>query len=243
MALIKQVTRFNPTTNGQLHVGHIYMALLNEGEAHSTGGKFILRFEDNQPEWVWRSTEKQIEEYIEGMIEDFNWLGIKVDEYQFHTMTEKKVQETIEYLNHGKLIAEHRFMFDTEPEIYGANDVHYPYAPHLTAEKVINDFLSGVNLIIRGEDLISEFSLYAYFCDIWGIPRPRHVYMPRMHMDDGSELQAEISKTSGNYKIANYRKQGYSPDYIHDKLRDACLIDPQGEWALRNVKWRPSWNG
>ena len=39
-------TRFNPTPNGALHLGHVYNILFNEQFAHNNGGKFYVRFED-----------------------------------------------------------------------------------------------------------------------------------------------------------------------------------------------------
>ena len=36
------VTRFNPTCNGDLHLGHIFMALVNRDMARETGGKLAV---------------------------------------------------------------------------------------------------------------------------------------------------------------------------------------------------------
>ena len=48
---MKYNTRFNPSISGALHIGHLYMALVNEMEAHRTGGKFIVRVDDTQDIW------------------------------------------------------------------------------------------------------------------------------------------------------------------------------------------------
>ena len=45
-------TRWNPTINGALHVGHLYSMLVNERFAHEQGGKFCVRFDDNNPPFV-----------------------------------------------------------------------------------------------------------------------------------------------------------------------------------------------
>ena len=44
--MIKYNTRFAPSPNGYLHLGHAYSALISEGLARKTGGKFFLRIED-----------------------------------------------------------------------------------------------------------------------------------------------------------------------------------------------------
>ena len=48
------VTRFNPTANGPLHVGHIYSALINETLA-GPAGKFIVRIDYNCRYWWQRN--------------------------------------------------------------------------------------------------------------------------------------------------------------------------------------------
>ena len=40
------VFRFAPSSNGYLHLGHAYSALLNFAMARATGGRFLLRIED-----------------------------------------------------------------------------------------------------------------------------------------------------------------------------------------------------
>ncbi len=40
------VTRFAPSPNGALHLGHAYAALLAHDLARARGGRFLLRIED-----------------------------------------------------------------------------------------------------------------------------------------------------------------------------------------------------
>ena len=44
--MIKYNTRFAPSPNGYLHLGHAYSALISSELAKKTGGKFFLRIED-----------------------------------------------------------------------------------------------------------------------------------------------------------------------------------------------------
>lgn len=237
-------TRFNPTTNGELHIGHAYMALVNQAEARRGKGRFIVRFEDNAVEWLLRVNHDKQLEYAHGMIEDLEWLGIRADEYQYQSQMEDKLHDAILMLNGGELKEEHRISFDgLTPNVPYLNYAVATYNPHLTAERVILDALSGINFVIRGEDLITEYALYYNFCDRWGLPRPEHAYLARLTMADGAELLPQISKTTGNNKIQTYRENGMSADELLSKLRKACLKDQTGDWVISNLKARPVWNG
>ena len=241
MSVYPNHTRFNPTLNGTIHIGHLYMALVNEAEARTSGGKFIVRFEDNQKEWLYSTTQEKTNQYAETTLEDLEWAGIKIDKIEFQSILEPEYKRLLHHLNGGDLKVRERFVFDTQPDITFSDAVAYPYAPYLTAEKVLLDYMDVISLLIRGEDLITEYSLYNYFCDLWGIRTPKHVYLPRLRMPDGSEMQTEISKTSGNFKVEGYRKAGMKPDKLLAKMREACLVNPDGEWLIKNIKRSPKW--
>ena len=66
------VTRFAPSPTGLLHVGNLRTALFNWLVARKTGGSFILRLDDTDPE---RSTP----EFAEAIQEDLAWLGLTWD--------------------------------------------------------------------------------------------------------------------------------------------------------------------
>jgi glutamyl-tRNA synthetase len=63
------VTRFAPAPTGRLHVGNIRTAIHNWLWARKQGGRFVLRFDDTDPE---RSNEA----HAEGIREDLAWLGL-----------------------------------------------------------------------------------------------------------------------------------------------------------------------
>jgi glutamyl-Q tRNA(Asp) synthetase len=64
-----RVFRFAPSSNGYLHLGHAYSALLNYDLAREAGGRFLLRIEDID-------TERCSLEFEQAIYEDLRWLGL-----------------------------------------------------------------------------------------------------------------------------------------------------------------------
>lgn len=66
------VTRFAPSPNGSLHLGHAYAAIVAHDLARERGGKFVLRIEDIDGE---RSRRAHVAEFLR----DLRWLGLQWD--------------------------------------------------------------------------------------------------------------------------------------------------------------------
>ncbi|MGH6830619.1 MAG: glutamate--tRNA ligase family protein, partial [Methylocella sp.] len=64
-----RVFRFAPSSNGYLHLGHAYSALLNFAMARRAGGRFLLRIEDID-------IERCQSEFEQAIYEDLGWLGL-----------------------------------------------------------------------------------------------------------------------------------------------------------------------
>ncbi len=62
--------RFAPSPNGRLHLGHAYSALFTEQAARDANGDLLLRIEDIDQ-------TRTRPEYIDGILEDMDWLGIR----------------------------------------------------------------------------------------------------------------------------------------------------------------------
>lgn len=242
-------TRFNPTVNGGLHVGHMYMALVNEAEAHANNGKFSVRFDDTQEVYKWgvswtgaRMTKEEIEKTADQMADELLWMGLQVDAFLYQSNLEEHVNKFLLHLNRGPLEVKKVYTSQTNPECHWMGwDVNYPYVPWLTAEKVLYDYLTGCNLLIRGDDLLGEWSLYMYFCDLWGLPVPRQVFLKRMKYSGGAEM-LDISKTRGSGTIAQYRADGWTAAELKKVMARACLIDVDGPWLIKNLKAEPVWH-
>jgi glutamyl-tRNA synthetase len=65
-------TRFAPSPTGYIHVGNLRTALFNYLIARKSGGTFILRIDDTDP-------ERSKEEYVDAIKQDLEWLGLTWD--------------------------------------------------------------------------------------------------------------------------------------------------------------------
>lgn len=225
-------TRFNPSCNGPLHLGHIYMALVNEAFAKERNGKFIVRWDDSHPHRIASMGEERIARIQESQANDLEWLGIFPDEHIKQSDVVGDVRETIRISAIPKL--------QDEPEpitpllIGDVGVIIYPLTPALTLEKVILDHREGVTHLVRGVDLLSEFSLYQFYCRDLGYPQPRHIYIPRLAWQHG-----DMSKTTGARTVSGLRSNGYTPQDVRAMVKDACLrLVPNG-WQLDNIKGVP----
>ncbi|WP_114285680.1 glutamate--tRNA ligase [Candidatus Halocynthiibacter alkanivorans] len=66
------VTRFAPSPTGFLHIGNLRTALFNYLIARKTGGEFVLRLDDTDP-------ERSKQEYADAIQQDLEWLGLTWD--------------------------------------------------------------------------------------------------------------------------------------------------------------------
>lgn len=230
------VTRFNPTTNGYLHLGHAYALMINERFAHDQGGKFIVRFDDTSPTVLALSDQAKLN-ILESQEEDIDWLDIQVDSWQYQSVLMDGINYTLKTSGLDDLIdaAEGAHILPTFIRMMGTDWLPYPYVPRQTAERVIMDATLGATHLIRGEEFTLEFGLYCYFCEFLGYPRPEFVFLPRLTDKDGKD----ISKTNGGYKIRELRDAGYSATEVKNLIAYASLVWPANGWKLHNLKVAP----
>jgi glutamyl/glutaminyl-tRNA synthetase len=236
---MKILTRFCPTCNGRLHIGHLYMALLN-----AQADEMIVRFDDNQAWWMERIGRDGIAASIESIKEDIEWIGLK-PRYTYNSHEEAENDDLIA-CRLGPLDRD-----IPDGRIQWANLANgrylYPYCPYLTAQTVAQDYREGCTRIIRGDDLLTQHNLYCHFCRVLGLPFPEQFYVPRLMQADSGKMRelTDISKTAGNHKISDYRRAGWTADQLVSVLALCCLVDPARGWRVDNVKEHPvvAWDG
>ncbi|MEM4367259.1 MAG: glutamate--tRNA ligase [Candidatus Anstonellales archaeon] len=74
----KVITRFPPEPNGYLHIGHCKALVINRIVADKYKGRMIIRIDDTNP-------AKESKEYLDAIVENIKWLGIKWDSFSFTT--------------------------------------------------------------------------------------------------------------------------------------------------------------
>lgn len=67
------MTRFAPSPNGELHLGHARSALVSYEWARSRGGRFLVRIEDID-------TARTREAFVSAIFDDLRWLGLTWEE-------------------------------------------------------------------------------------------------------------------------------------------------------------------
>lgn len=91
-------TRFAPSPNGRLHVGHAFSAMCAHDFARAFGGKFLLRIEDIDG-------TRSRQEYIDAIVEDMEWLGLKHDgEVVFQSQRIARYKAALDRLNDVGLV-------------------------------------------------------------------------------------------------------------------------------------------
>lgn len=225
--MIKYTTRFSPTLNGYLHLGHLYAMKINEVEAHRSGGKFGIIL-DEQKYWNWKNSSKDRKLFIDTMLKDLEWSCIHYDFFTSIDELMPQIQDLLENQFHYTPEPE-MFVHDEVPEVIGIDASGYPYTDALTTHKVVADFLMSVNWCIRGWDLLNEFSHYVYLTHRFHIPRVRHTLIPKLEFRGDT-----VSKTEGRFKIKDFREKGASPEAIMDHLMVDC-VGRGNNWRIENI--------
>ena len=91
------VTRFAPSPNGSLHLGHAYSAIVAHDIAAKRGGRFLLRIEDIDGA---RSLPEKADEFRR----DLEWLGLEWDEMPAQSTRLAAYEEVAQYLLHEGLL-------------------------------------------------------------------------------------------------------------------------------------------
>lgn len=237
---MKYNTRFNPTISGaSLHFGHLYVAMVNHCEAKRSRGKFIVRLDDTQDVWNFRLGIDNVERFSDVYVEQIN---------QFAPID--LIEKQSEMPDMEEIIGENPFLVARIPPPMWEHDqipdwipyrdlIMYPYTPRLTCERVVWDYFEEVNWLIRGEDLVTEYSLYNFFVEALRLPRVMQTFLPRLRSDDGGQLlKLNVSKSLGNYRLDDLLpKLGIGG--IYELLCNSCLINPEEGFFVENVKENP----
>ncbi len=218
-------TRFCPSLNGSLHLGHLWMAYLNHRWAKQESGHFILRFDDLAPIYAGEDTSRQSEFANEGQ-EILARAGVIADQ-----VTWLSSHEHSEFPEH---VGGQNFWL-RPPSLEGWDGTLC--SPRLVAARVAADIAEGVTHVIRGEELTPELQLYEYLTFELGAA-PRHlIFVPRLRVLVDGEIQT-ISKTYGNLQLRDLYELD-SPRSWVERVAEVCLFDPAAPISMENINPDP----
>lgn len=222
-------TRIPPSPTGHLHIGTARTALFNYLFTKKQGGTIVFRSEDTDRERSKPEFEAEILEGLEWLgleWDEFSRQSERSEIYKNHleTLIEEgkayiskeesknepgKMVEVVRLKNQNKIIT---FTDVIRGEISSdttelgdfviarsIDDALY----HFTV--VVDDFLSGVTHVIRGEDHISNTARQILIQEAIGAPRPIYAHLPLILAADRSKL----SKRHGAVALNEYRKEGF----------------------------------
>ncbi len=233
------VTRFPPSPTGFLHIGRARTALFNYLYARKNRGSFIFRIEDTDKtrskdeyekdiieslEWlglsydnreIWHQSERTevYRKYLENLIGEGKAYFSKEENQK-----EGDRAEVIRFKNPNIKIkftdiirGDVEFNTTELGDFVIARDVNDPVY-HFTV--VVDDFLSGVTHVIRGEDGVSNTPRQILIQKAIGAPEPTYAHVPLI-------LAADKSKLSGRHgavSVRQFREKGYLPQALVNYL-------------------------
>ncbi|UCD15257.1 MAG: glutamate--tRNA ligase [Candidatus Omnitrophota bacterium] len=219
--------RFAPSPTGYLHIGGARTCLFNWLYVRRLGGKFVLRIEDTD-------IERSKKEFLDEILESIKWLGLDWDEihYQsqrfqlYHDYAQKLIDEGKAYKKEGAVFFKYQFseikiddlvrgkiVFTELPkpeEVIIKSD----NSPTYNFSCVVDDYLMGINCVIRGEDHISNTPKQILMYKALGFKIPQFAHLPLILSAAGGRLSKRFGATS----IREYRDDGYLAEALLNYL-------------------------
>ncbi len=221
--------RFAPSPTGIPHVGNIRTALFDYFFAKANNGEFILRIEDTDQ-------ARKMEGAIEKIEDSLLWLGASWHEkvIQSERLSEyKKYAEQLVDAGQAReedgairfialktgitswtdLVGDKTVTFenkDIEDFIILKKDGYPTY--HLA--NVVDDYLTHVTHVIRGEDWIPSTPKHIMLYEAFGWDHPEFAHVPNVLGIDGKKL----SKRKGAKSVLDYKSEGILPEALLNYL-------------------------
>ncbi len=235
------IVRFPPSPTGFLHIGNARTFLFNYLFAKKNSGKIVFRLEDTDKERSKKEYEDDIIENLKwlGIEPDFStqirqserghiykkYIEEMIAKGKAYISKEEKTEEgqrdeVIRFRNPNKEIIFSDLIrgdikFDTTElgDFVIAKSLEEPVY-HLAV--VIDDFLMGVNHIIRGDDGISNTPRQILIQEAIGANRPTYAHLPLMLAPDKTKLSKR--KHGETVSVKYYREKGYIKEAVVNYL-------------------------
>jgi glutamyl-tRNA synthetase len=96
---------------------------------------------------------------------------------------------------------------------------------------VVDDAFQGVDLVVRGDDLLPSTSLQILLHEALGLAPPRHIHLPLVRGPDGRRL----AKRHGDTRVARWREAGAPPERVVGLLARWSGLGEVGEVSARDL--------
>ncbi len=226
------VTRMAPSPTGKFHVGSARTALFSYLFSRHHNGRFILRIEDTDK-------ERSKSEFEQNIIDSFEWLGLKYDEffrqsertaiYKDHIQKlidngsayvsqeeagEGKRGEVIRFRNpNTKIKFTDVILGDIEIDSTDLKDFVIAKdldTPLYHLTVVVDDGLMEVSHVIRAQEHIANTPRQILILEALGFQRPVYAHIPLVLAPDKTKL----SKRHGATALLDFRDMGYLPEAV-----------------------------
>lgn len=222
-------TRFAPSPTGVPHIGNIRTALFSYFLARANSGKFLLRIEDTDQ-------ARKMDGAIEAIKESLSWIGADWDEVIIQSERLDSYRKYVDQLIEKGVAKEEegavRFITPKEGETswvdgLGNKKITFQNSqvedfiilksdgyPTYHLANVIDDHLTKITHVIRGEDWIPSTPKHILLYQTFGWLIPTFVHVPNIVGTDGKKL----SKRFGAKNALEFKQDGYFPEALLNYL-------------------------
>jgi len=218
--------RFAPSPTGIPHIGSTRTALFNFLFARANKGEFVLRIEDTDQ-------KRLVEGAQEAILESLKWLGLNYDGEIIHQSKRLEI-----YKKHVDILLEKKVAFEKDGAIWVKVPENKTFAwtdlvgnkkitfagkdvdefvilksdgfPTYHLANVIDDYLTGITHVLRGEEWISSTPKHLYLYESFEWEKPEFAHMPVILGADKTKL----SKRHGAKSALDYKNEGYVKEAI-----------------------------
>lgn len=220
-------TRFSPSLNGSLHLGHLYMAWVNQSYARQCHGEFVLRFDDLAPRMAGDDCTRMAEwaTEAEAILREADVLPDRTTYLSTYLDPCSAQPESVPSRN--------RWL---RPVEFEGHD-NLSNSPRLVETRVRADIAEHIGTVIRGEELLPELQLYEFLNLQLGGPPRELVYLPRLRVRTKGKVTT-ISKTYGNLQLRDLFRQAWPQQWL-DRIKQTILQDPDAPFSWKNLNPDP----
>lgn len=239
-------TRFAPSPTGYLHVGGIRTAIFNWAYAKKHNGNFFLRIDDTDQ-------ERHIEDAIQKIEEDFEWLNIDADaimrqssmKHHHNSAVERLldsgkayhddgcVRLDVKKVADGDLVINDLILGPVSRNVKDINDFvirRSDGSPLYNFATVMDDVALEITHVIRGQEHLTNTFPQLLIYKALDAKLPQFAHIPFICAPNSKKKMSKRDDVPCTLDV--YREQGYLPETIFNYL---CHLG----WALdaEREKW------